>query len=221
MNMLIGSARRMETLQTATTGDHASSLLLQELQHRIANTLTILNATLRFEFAAFADPRLDAALERCQKQIIATAELHRFLVRGCLSDEVSTGGYFESLCERLSRSVLAPLGLACQVSVDDGILPAKKCELLGLTISELVTNAAKHAFPDENRGCVGISILFRDGYWSCTVSDNGIGKWNGSRGTGSRIVDGLVEALGARLAVRSSPNGTAVSVAFLGHAEIA
>lgn len=221
MSMLIEVAPQVDEPQATVAIDHTSALLLREFQHRIANTLTILNATLRLEFAGFADPNLKVALGRCEKQIIAAAELNRFFVGGGLTNEITTTGYFESLCAHLSRSVLAPLGLKCEVSVEEGVLPAKKCEFLGLTITELVMNAAKHAFPTDSRGCVRIHILFRDGYWSCTVSDNGVGMWKDVRGAGSRIVDGLVDALGARLAVRSGANGTAVSVAFVGQAGIA
>jgi two-component sensor histidine kinase len=92
---------------------------------------------------------------------------------------------------------------------------AEKCEFLGMVITELVLNAAKHAFPGNISGCVRIEIVERDERWYCTVSDNGIGISKNSPGSGSQIADGLVDALGGQLTVCTGPNGTAVSITFI------
>lgn len=49
------------------------------------------------------------------------------------------------------------------------------CERLSLIIVELVTNAAKHAFPDQQPGLIRIEAFYGDGFWHCTVKDSGVG----------------------------------------------
>jgi two-component sensor histidine kinase len=194
--------------------DIASRLIMREFQHRMANTLAVLSASLRIELASFEDPGLREALKRHEKRIVAAADLHRFFARQSDGGTIPAEHYFQSLCSVLSRSILAPLGLQCEAFVDKAHMPAAKCELLGLVITELVVNAAKHAFPDNSCGRVRTDVLERDNHWCCTVSDNGTGIRNEFNGSGSHIVVGLVDALEGQLAVRTGPEGTAVSIIF-------
>jgi two-component sensor histidine kinase len=203
-----------ELSQTAVRSGAASSLVLRELQHRMANTLAILSANLRIELAPFKDPSLRAALKRHEKRIVAAADLHRFFSRHSGDGTIPAEGYFQSLCGVLSRSILAPLGLQCEAFIARADMPAAKCELLGLVITELVLNAAKHAFPGTSHGRVHTEILERNNRWYCTVSDNGIGIRNEFNGSGSHIIASLVDALEGQLAIRTGPEGTSVSVIF-------
>jgi two-component sensor histidine kinase len=191
-------------------------MVMHEFQHRVANTLTILGASIRLELAAFNTPGLEEALRRLEKHIIAVGDLHRFFGRHPEGREVSAEHYFQSLGALLSKSTLAPLGLHCEVSVDKASMRAEKCELLGLAITELVMNAAKYAFPGKVSGSVRIELMKRDDRWHCTVSDNGIGTREISPGSGSQFIGSLVDALEGQLTVRTGRGGTAVSIAFNG-----
>ena len=191
-----------------------SPIVMREFQHRVANTLAVLSSSLRLELAAFNAPGLKEALSRHDKRVMAVADLHRFFGRYSEGFDFSAEHYFQSLCALLSKSILSPLGLHCAVSVDKAPMRAEKCELLGLAITELVLNAAKHAFPGKTSGCVRIELVKLDGHWYCTVSDNGIGIWKMSSGSGSIIIDGLVDALGGQLTVCTGPDGTVISIAF-------
>ena len=201
--------------QNLECGDIGSSLILRELQHRMANTLTVLHASLSLEFAAVTDPALKDAVKRLGMQIISVAELHRFFADSAGDGEISTEAYFQRLGAILSRSVLAPLGIHCETFVDKGSLSAEKCEWLGLTIAELVINAAKHAFRGDIGGRVRIEILARGARWFCAVSDNGVGMQSSPRGSGSKITDALIESLGGRLLTRTGPEGTTASINFI------
>lgn len=189
--------------------------VLRELQHRMANTLAILQANCRVEFADVADPVLQQGLRRHEIRILRLAELHHFLSRGAGGGEIEAGAYFQSLCDVLSRSILAPLGIHCEVYVGEGILDATTCEWLGLIVSELVMNAAKHAFSGRAGGYIRVEVYAPDGMaWNCTVSDNGCGMRQASGGTGSRIVDSLVQMLEGRIAVDTGRGGTTTRICF-------
>lgn len=168
------------------------------------------------EFSRVADPALKAGLRRHEIRILHLAELHHFLSRGAGRDEIEAADYFQPLCGVLSRSILEPLGLRCEAFVGEGVLDGSACEWLGLIISELVMNAAKHAFPGRTEGCVRIEISAPDGMaWCCTVADNGcgIGK-TAAGGTGSQIVDTLVQMLDGQMAVDTGSSGTTIVLRF-------
>jgi two-component sensor histidine kinase len=182
----------------------------------MANTLTVLHASLSLEFAAVTDPALKDAVKRLRMQIMSVAELHRFFADSASDGEISTEAHFQRLGAILSRSVLAPLGIHCETFVDKGFLSAEKCVWLGLAIAELVTNAAKHAFRGNIYGRVRIEILARGARWLCTVSDNGVGMQSMPRGSGSKITDALIASLDGRSLIRTGPDGTAISIDFIG-----
>ena len=188
--------------------------ILQDVHHRVANSLTVLSAVLRHEFAGFRDARLDASLRRCDEYIAAIAELNRLLSGGWDNAETSVETYFQTLCALLTRSALEPRGIRCEVFVGVGVLRSDKCGYLALIVSELVTNAAKHAFDGREGGCVRIQIVPCPGAWYCLVADNGKGIQSRVRGTGSRIIEGLIDALDGQMEMHTGPRGTTVTIAF-------
>ena len=180
----------------------------------MANTLCLLIAGLRRDFAQVTNPELKAALRRHEAQIAGIGELHRLLAAEAAPEERVIASYFRPLCNALGCAVLAPLNVRCEVFLADGTLRAEQCEKLALIISELVMNAAKHAFPNNTAGSVRIDIFHEGGICRCTVSDDGTGLGSGLAGCGSSIINILVEQLDGRIFVQSGSWGTAISVVF-------
>jgi two-component sensor histidine kinase len=200
---------RLDSLMQRQTDDF---LLLREMHHRFANTLTILTSVLRCEFALSASPQLQKSLARCEARIIAFGNLHRSLVVGAASDLISVQQYVEHLCKALSEAILTPLGVRCEVVTDAGEFPSERCERLGLVITELVTNAAKHAFHGRNGGFVRVELINNTDSLVCIVADNGVGTGMASPDSGSEILKQLVRAFGGNFVRVSGRNGTSVIV---------
>jgi two-component sensor histidine kinase len=187
-------------------------LLLRETHHRLANTFTMLAGMLWHEFSQYESPELRASLARCEARIGAFSNLHKYLVIGAERDWISVQNYIEHLCEALSEVLLRPAGIRCEVFADAIDIPSERCELLGLIIAELVTNAAKHAFHGRNGGLVRVALFNINESWVCVVSDNGVGTATASVGVGSKILKRLVSALGGNLVRTSRRYGTWVAV---------
>ncbi len=186
--------------------------LLREMHHRFANSFTVLNGMLRREFASSAQPELQETLGRCEARIVALGNLHRFLMIGGRQEWISVQFYIERLCEALVEAVLKPLGVRCEASADDGIYPSEHCELLGLIIAELATNAAKHAFRGRDDSLLRVEFINNTESWICVVSDNGRGSPAMPSGAGSRILEPMLRALDANLVRKSGSGGTSVAV---------
>jgi two-component sensor histidine kinase len=94
-------APRLDGLMQRQTDEF---LLLREMHHRVANTLTVLTSVLRCEFGPSASPQLQKSLARCEARIVAFGNLYRSLVVGAASDWISVQFYVEHLCKALSEA---------------------------------------------------------------------------------------------------------------------
>jgi two-component sensor histidine kinase len=87
---------------------------------------------------------------------------------------------------------------------------------LGLITTELVINALKHGFPDNQAGNIIVKYKSTNKEWSLSVQDNGIGKSSDKRlvhaGLGTTIIGALANQLHALIETKSSSLGTRVSV---------
>ncbi|WP_445216870.1 sensor histidine kinase [Bradyrhizobium sp. Pa8] len=187
-------------------------LVLRESHHRMKNTLTLLGASVRRDFSRPGTRDMSGAVDRFEQRIVAFGRLYQLLSDSDSLSAVSVEAFFENLCEALSEAVLEPAGICCEAAIESGALPASQCHRLALMLTELVTNAAKHAFPNKNDALIRIEMANRDGAWLCTVADNGIGATGPLQGTGSRILEGLARSIDARLQGEASQGGTRVTI---------
>lgn len=188
-------------------------LVLRESHHRMKNTLTLLGASARRDFSrkcSTAD--LSAALDRFERRVAAFGKLYQLLSDDTGGRPVQTEEIFERLCEALSEALLEPAGISCEATIEGGELSPMQRHRLSLIIAELVTNAAKHAFPDGNGGRIWLEVVCRQGYWCCTVADNGVGAAGPLQGTGGRILENLARSIGAKIHGETGQSGTRVSI---------
>ena len=182
----------------------------REASHRLLNNLTTLQGFLRTGFDDFADPAVRKAVNVFSRRIQAFARTHRMLWDDSGEAWVDAAAYLGGLCAELCAAQLAPRGLHCEFRSDPGILPRETCGKLGLIVSELVINAAKHAFVGREYGRVGICLRRTEHGWICQVVDNGSGLSGGGRGDGTTLVQELARALGGELRIHSDPGGVLV-----------
>ncbi|SFM61674.1 Two-component sensor histidine kinase, contains HisKA and HATPase domains [Bradyrhizobium sp. Rc3b] len=187
-------------------------LVLREFHHRMKNTLTLLGASVRRDFTRAGTGDMSLAVDRFERRIVAFGRLYQLLSDHDDLRFVSAAAFFESLCEAISEAVLEPAGIRCEAAIESGTLPAAQCHRLALMLTELVTNAAKHAFPSKKGALIRIGLARRGGAWLCTVADNGIGATGPLQGTGSRILEGLARSIQARLQGEAGEGGTRVTI---------
>lgn len=187
-------------------------LVLRESHHRMKNTLTLLGASVRRDFTRAGTRDVSVVVDRFERRLVAFGRLYQLLSDTDDVSAVDVEAFFERLCGALSEAVLEPAGIRCEAAIESGTLSASQCHRIALMLTELVTNAAKHAFPTKNGALIRIEVANRDGTWLCTVADNGIGATGPLQGTGSRILEGLARSIHARLQGEAGTGGTRVTI---------
>lgn len=192
------------------------AILLQEVQHRVANSLQIIASVLMQSARRVQSEEVRGHLQNAHHRVMSIAALQRQL-------STTTGGnvelrtYLTQLCQSLGASMIADPGrLSIHVTVDDSAVEADVSVSLGLIVTELVINALKHAFPDERTGTIVTDYRSSGNDWTLSVTDNGIGMSVGSdapkAGLGTGIVEALAKNLKGQIQLSDAGPGTVVTI---------
>jgi two-component sensor histidine kinase len=191
-------------------------VLLQEMQHRVANSLQIIASILLLKARTVQSEETRLHLHDAHQRVMSVAAVQQQLQASRHGESVELGPYLSRLCETLAASMIGgtrPISL--KVEAASGTASTSDAISLGLIVTELVINALKHAFLHErdDRQII-VSYEASGAGWRLAVSDNGNGKAPGEakRGLGTSIVEALGRQIGAEVEVASGPQGTRVSI---------
>ena len=192
------------------------AVLLQEVQHRVANSLQIIASVLMQSARKVQSEETRGHLHDAHNRVMSIAAVQRLLAESKLG-EVELMPYFTQLCESLGASMIRDHAeLSIVVSGDDSKVAADISVSLGLIVTELVINALKHAFPGTRAGQIKVDYRSRGPNWALSVGDNGVGMpaepTQAKPGLGTSIVEALARQLDARVSVAAAKPGTIVSI---------
>ncbi len=192
------------------------AVLMQEVQHRVANSLQIIASVLMQSARRVQSEETRGHLNEAHNRVMSVASLQRQLAASG-SDDVELRSYFTQLCESLGASMIRDHNqLTIVVDSDEGSLNADVSVSLGLIVTELVINALKHAFPSHQIGKIKVKYRSDGEDWSLSVSDDGVGMplapSDAKSGLGTSIVTALANQLQAIVRVDRASPGTAVSI---------
>jgi len=189
-------------------------MLLQELTHRVKNSLQFIGAMVMIEARSHKSGEGKAALERVSHRITALGQLYSTLSKADTVEDVDAATYLDELCRDLIQSVHkeGDTSIVLETDIASELLPTDRAIPIGLIVNELVTNAVKYAFPGEAKGTVTVTLKRLPGELRLTVADDGRGldPQRADSGLGGRLVDGFAQQLGGQVERKSDSQGTTV-----------
>ena len=200
---------------------HEKHILMQELQHRVANSLQIIASVLLQSARRVNSEDSRSHLTDAHRRVMSIATLQKQLAT-TQTGEVTLRSYFTELCESISASMISdPIFLTITAAVDDSMVDSRVSASLGLIVTELVINSLKHAFPDNHRsGKIIVDYRSAGPGWTLRVSDDGCGfpanVEDAKPGLGTGIVEALAAQLEAVVSVEAAHPGTTVTVEHFG-----
>jgi two-component sensor histidine kinase len=196
-------------------------MLLQEMQHRVANSLQIIASILLMKARTVQSEETRLQLEDAHKRVLSVAAVQQHLHLTGRGAPIVIGSYLSKLCETLAQSMIGesrPISLKVETDSDAATVISHQAVSIGLIVTELVMNALKHAFPvEKNDAAIVVSYKVSDSDWKLMVSDNGNGKPPQSPidkkgGLGTSLVKALAKQLEATLEITSDSEGTATTI---------
>jgi two-component sensor histidine kinase len=190
------------------------SLLLRELNHRIKNELTSAIYSVSAKAVQSDSVAVKAALLDVVELLHQCADVHQALHvpdRGRLTDAAS---YLQQLCFSIPKYRLDRLAIRVLFSADDLRLEGERCWKLGLIVSELLTNVARHAQFDAGDPELRVELRLAGNVVKCRVSDNGSVPEPVRRGRGLAIVGELASGLGGHVHTSCAVDGYCFLLTF-------
>ncbi len=193
------------------------AVVIQEVQHRIANSLQNIAGLLMQSARRVQSDEARQCLRDAHHRVMAVAAVQRQLA-ATGDDNVDLKAYLTRLCDGLASSMISdPSHLSIRTSIEDCVVSSADASSLGLIVTELVTNALKYAFPDERPGVIDVDYSLDARNWVLSVSDNGVGFDTEGQvskpGLGTGIVSALSCNLHADVVRANSRPGTRITIA--------
>ena len=195
------------------------SVLLDELQHRVANSLQIIASIIMMKAKTVESEDTRRHLHDAHKRVLSVATVQQQLHASGAVGLIEMLPYLSKLCEALSSSMIGDdRHILLKVVAEAGSSNCREAESLGLIVTELVINSLKHAFSEDTKdGKITVAYEVSGTDWKLSVADNGSGKPDGvfaqpKSGLGTGIVNALAKQLDAQVATLSGPHGTTVSI---------
>jgi two-component sensor histidine kinase len=190
-----------------------AATLYRELDHRVRNSLHLAGVMLSVQAGSNRGlPEVKAALDDAAARVRAIALIHEFLAVSSDLKEIELDRYLAKLCGELTEHT----ALRCTVELEPIRMATERASILAMIAHELITNAAKYAYPGAG-GPVTVSCRREpDGMIRLTIADTGVGlpetvQPDAGGGLGMRIIRSLVAQLAGRLEIAHQA-GTKISV---------
>lgn len=204
---------RTRDLETALA---RNELLIEEVHHRVKNSLQIASSLLALSSRDIADEQARAKLAAVKAQIRAIAATYDAIHQMGAAETVDICGVVPQLCKEITRGAGELVELQTET---DGPCPvtADTAVALALAINELVTNSIKHARPGAGT-LVQVRCRNDGGRALLTIADDGPGFPPGFRleeatGFGVRMTRTIVAQAKGEMRLVEAPAGAAVEIA--------
>lgn len=197
-------------------------LLMAEIHHRVKNNLQVVASLLNLQADRLRSQaaRTEFAVARDRVQALAT--LHRHLYLHQTFERISLRPFLEELSRQLGDALGAgpDSGVDIEIEAKDVEMGSDQAISLALLLTEAVSNAMRHGFPDGRPGRIRISLHIDNGMAQLVVEDDGIGlgavpadEDGDGDGLGMRLIEGFASHLGGEADI-SGEGGTRIAVRF-------
>jgi two-component sensor histidine kinase len=191
--------------------------LLREIHHRVKNNLQIASSLMNMQKRKVMSPEAVEALNDSQNRILAIALTHQKIYQDKDTKAVNLKEYLNDLVSNQKKFFPHVKYI---ISSPEILIDLDKAVPLALITSELVTNAAKHAFP-ENISDPRLEILVTqetEDRVTILLKDNGVGlnqlfDIKKSDGLGFKIIQALCKQINATFWHRND-NGATFELEF-------
>ena len=195
---------------------------MREIHHRVKNNLQIVTSLLNLQAKAVQGESAQRAFNDIQTRVRALALVHRYLYESEDLQSVNLGAFLKELAASLQLSYgISQDQVTIEVEADAVWDVSDRAVPLALFMTETMSNALKHAFPQGRQGVIRIVLkAMQDSVVRFSVEDNGIGLSEAQSiaqgpqaSLGMSLIKAFARQVDGKLTI-SGPPGTSVMIEF-------
>ena len=214
-NILGMALERQHREQVLNDALERQKLLIKEIDHRVKNSLQLVASMLSLQ--AVDDAACGERLQEASKRITAIARAHDRLQQTENIKEIEMTNYLSAICRDradATSNVEITFEAKSEGTKRTILLDTDRAITMALAVTELVLNAAKHAYPNGGRGRIWVCLREHNDQIAVSVRDEGRGlppDYDGAHqgaGFGTRLVGAFVKQMRGQLRVNRLQRGT-------------
>lgn len=199
---------------------HEKEILLKEVHHRVKNNMQVISSILNLQSSFVSDKNTLEILKESQNRIKSMSFIHESLYQTKDMSSINLSDYIVNLSNNLLYSYKTNRSLVdFKLDIENINIGLDQAIPCGLILNELVSNALKYAFPNEQKGKLSIEVKEEDNELFLRVEDNGVGfekefNYENANSLGLQLVHTLVEQLDGTIKVETE-KGTRYLIRFV------
>ncbi len=177
--------------------EKAKETLLREIHHRVKNNMQVISSLLSLQAAKLSDPKAIKTFAEAENRVHSMSLVHEILYQSDTITTIDFQVYLKNLMAHIAN-MFALQNIKLEIMAENITLSMEQAVPCGLIMTELITNAMKHAFPNAASGVIKIQAGYlKKDCMEMKISDNGTGfpkgfEWQKSGTLGLRLVRELV-----------------------------
>ncbi|MDO9627323.1 MAG: histidine kinase dimerization/phosphoacceptor domain -containing protein [Methanobacteriaceae archaeon] len=218
INYLYDVTERKKAVNKLESSLNEKEALLREVHHRVKNNLQVISSLLNLQSNYVEDDFKDILLVT-QSRIRSMAMIHSKMYNSNDLTHIHIKNYIDGFVSDLFYLYdIDKTIITLNTDIEDLEMGIDTAIPLGLIINELIINILKHAFPNNQRGNILISLKEVDKEFILKISDNGVGLPENiildySENLGLQLVNNLVEQIEGSMEI-STMDGTEFKIKF-------
>lgn len=199
------SRERASSREAIAMALEEKNTLFSELQHRVKNSLMMISSLISLENMNVTNPEVKKSLESIRSRVNTITYLYSMLYKDSRTKYIRMDQYLHQIINSFNQSYLANNNrVLIHQSLNPLAVDPKGAGPIGLILNELLTNAVKYAFPDNQHGSIWVELSEDDGIIELIVSDDGQGlpvdfSFDNTNGVGTSLVLLLSQQLGGNI----------------------
>lgn len=159
LSVILDLSERKQSEKRIQDALQQKDLLLREVHHRVKNNLQVIHSLLDLQALRSEDKAVAGMLRDSQNRIRSMALIHQTLYQSQNFARVNFQRFLDELLPRLTEAYgHLSSQVKIRVQAHDVSLPINEAIPCGLIVNELVSNALKHGFPDQQNGAIDVAI---------------------------------------------------------------
>lgn len=187
--------------------------LLAEIHHRVKNNLAVVSAMMQLQAFEADNDVLSRSLYDSVGRIKAMANIHEHLYSSESFSNLNFSESLQGLVTGIVEAVPGGIEIQTEFELESVLLNINQAVPCSLITNEVVTNAIKHAFNEQNHGKLKIRLSESDKHVQLLIEDDGSGlpdnfETIGKGSLGLQLIELLAQQLKAEQKYESTDSGT-------------